>query len=175
MILLCPSAKAAAADPVSFRLSPLHCTVLAFVLRVAWSPPHGRWLIRLYNDERTLHLDLRYFHATGYAPWWRDHLFIGRQDDLCTLAACGLHVGIFVSCHVSILPLASSSTKTQLGIGRNSLKEGSRSRSMSLGLFITKKLLTLPVTATVTHCQHVHLIKGICFSDTIVSNMLYSF
>ena len=101
--------------PVSFRLSPLHCTVLAFVLRVAWSPPHGRWLIRLYNDERTLHLDLRYFHATGYAPWWRDHLFIGRQDDLCTLAACGLHVGIFVSCHVSILPLASSSTKNATG------------------------------------------------------------
>ena len=115
MILLCPSAKAAAADPVSFRLSPLHCTVLAFVLRVAWSPPHGRWLIRLYNDERTLHLDLRYFHATGYAPWWRDHLFIGRQDDLCTLAACGLHVGVFVSCHVSILPLASSSTKNATG------------------------------------------------------------
>ena len=101
--------------PVSFRLSPLHCTVLAFVLRVAWSPPHGRWLIRLYNDERTLHLDLRYFHATGYAPWWRDHLFIGRQDDLCTLAACGLHVGVFVSCHVSILPLASSSTKNATG------------------------------------------------------------
>ena len=73
--------------------------VLAFDFRVAWSPPHGRWLIRLYNDQRTMHLKLRYFHATGFYPWCRDHMFIGWQDDLRNLAA-RLHVVVACLCHV---------------------------------------------------------------------------
>jgi hypothetical protein len=73
--------------------------VLAFDFRVAWSPPHGRWLIRLYNDQRTMHLILRYFHATGFYPWCRDHMFIGWQDDLRNLAA-RLHLVVACLCHV---------------------------------------------------------------------------
>ena len=73
---------------------PLCCCPLAcaFVLRVAWSPPHAHWVIRFYQDNEhnpvMAHLDLHWFHCTGFLGWARDHLFIGRADVLRDLVAC---------------------------------------------------------------------------------------
>ena len=95
---------------------PLCCCPLAcaFVLRVAWSPPHARWVIRFYQEGGKhnpvmVHLDLRWFHCTGYLAWARDHLFIGRADllrDLVMLChvfltcVCVCHVVLKWLCHV---------------------------------------------------------------------------